>query len=508
MIKTTPRQYQKAIFETAKNKNTLVVLPTGLGKTLIAALLAVHRISETKGRVLMLAPTKPLVEQHFKTFQEQLPELFAQLELFTGEIPSQVREKKWQRADIIFSTPQCVANDLDKALYNLEDVSLLIIDEAHRCLKNYDYTKVAKYYHSQASNPRILGLTASPGSEEEKIRQICEHLGIEAVEVRSREAEDVKHYLQDLEYNKVIVDLPKEFIEIRFLLKKLYDNKVNELKSRSLLFGPANKIALLKLQKNLAFKASSGDGNSMMGLSLCAQAIKVSHALELLETQTLYGLNKYLLDIAKQAVDKKSRAAQIISKSREFNASRISISELIAKKIEHPKIAEVKKIIESNLNENSNSKIIVFTQFRDTGQAIIESLKENVKIKPKMFVGQANKDRGGLSQKEQKAVIESFREGKTNVVCATSIGEEGLDIPEVSAVVFYEPIPSAIRKIQRTGRTARHAPGKVFILITKNTRDEAHHYASTAREKKMYRLIEKVKKDMPTISKGKITDFI
>jgi len=506
MIKTSPRAYQQAIFETAKEKNTLVVLPTGLGKTLIATLLSVNRLQQVPGsKVLMLAPTKPLVEQHFKTFQEQLPELFAQIEMFTGEITAKERSKLWSRADIIFSTPQCVANDLKKILYTLHDVSLLVIDEAHRCLKNYDYTTVARSYHSQAENPRILGLTASPGSEEEKIRQICTNLGIEAVEVRSREDDDVRQYLQNLEFNKILIDFPKEFAEIRYLLGALYESKVQELKSRSLLFGPANKITLLKLQTYLSTKANSGDGNAMVGMSLCAQAIKISHALELLETQTLAGLNSYLADIVQQAAEKKSRAAQILAKAREFNAARISIAELLAKKMEHPKIEAVKTLVNQVIEEKPAAKIIIFTQFRDTASTLLTTLASD-KVKPVMFVGQAKKEKGGLSQREQKQVVQNFKDGLTNVLCATSIGEEGLDIPEVSAVVFYEPIPSAIRKIQRTGRTARHAPGKLFILVTKDTRDEIYHYASAAREKKMYKLIEKVKTDMS--SKGKITDFL
>jgi ERCC4-related helicase len=89
-------------------------------------------------------------------------------------------------------------------------------------------------------------------------------------------------------------------------------------------------------------------------------------------------------------------------------------------------------------------------------------------------------------------MIEKFKSGEINVLVATSIAEEGLDIPEVSMVIFYEPIPSAIRKIQRTGRTARLAKGKLKILITKGTRDEIYHYASSAREKKMYKAIDAI----------------
>src|SRR3989338_6071038 len=176
----TPREYQLKILETCAKKNCLVVLPTGLGKTLIALMLVIQRMKEFPGeRAVFLAPTKPLAEQHLASFKKQLPELFADMQLFTGEIKPQERKKIWQTADIIFSTPQCIANDLKKNLYDLKDVCLLIEDEAHRCIKNYDYNFVAHVYKRQSINPRLIGLTASPGSETFKIKQICKNLSIE-----------------------------------------------------------------------------------------------------------------------------------------------------------------------------------------------------------------------------------------------------------------------------------------------------------------------------------------
>lgn len=512
MFNINPREYQKSIFETAKVKNTLVVLPTGVGKTLIALMLSIERLKSFPGdKVLVLAPTKPLVEQHLKSFKKELPELFASLEIFTGEINAKERKKLWDTADIIFSTPQCVANDIQKELYSLHDVSLLVIDEAHRCLKNYDYTKVVNRYKQQGRNQRILGLTASPGSDSEKVRQICENLATEALEVRTRDSEDVRPYLHEREFEKLEVEFPKEFMEIKVLLGRIYDNIVQQLRDRSLLFGPSNKITLLKLQSRLALQASQRNGNAMYGMSLTAQAIKISHALELLETQTLSGLKDYLKGLMKQAEEKKSKGVQNLVKRPEFNAAFLSLTQLLSKKTEHPKISKLKSLIEKDIEEKPGSKIIVFTQFRDTASVIMKSLEENGMIKPKVFVGQAKKSgssgQTGLSQKEQKKIIEDFREGNINVLIATSIGEEGLDIPEVSAVVFYEPIPSAIRKIQRAGRTARLAPGKLVIMITKNTRDEVHHYASSAREKKMYRAIEDVQKHIKN-KKKTLKDFM
>jgi Fanconi anemia group M protein len=498
MIQFTPRSYQQSILETAKRANTLVVLPTGVGKTLIAIMLAAHRMKEHPAtKALILAPTKPLVEQHLESFKEQLPELFADLQLFTGEIPSQERKKIWRTADIIFSTPQCIANDIARGFYDLSEVSLLVIDEAHRCLKNYDYTKVVSRYKSQAQHPKILGLTASPGSDVDIVKQICEHLSIDEVEIRSRESEDVKPYIHELDFNKVEVPFPQEFIEIRVLLRRIYDTKTEQLKRMNLLFGPANKITLLKLQTHLARQATQGSGAAMAGMSLCAQAIKISHAIELLETQTLSSLHTYMKELISQAEQKKSKGVQNLVKMPEFNAALLSLTQLIGHKTEHPKLGEIAHIVEEEFKKAENPKILIFTQFRDTAATLVNTLNQNERIKAALFIGQASNTRTkGLSQKEQKEIIEQFREGTINVLCATSIGEEGLDIPEVNAVIFYEPIPSAIRKIQRAGRTARHAPGKLFILVTKGTRDEINHYASSAREKKMYKTIDTVKQHL------------
>src|SRR3989344_238499 len=120
LANVSPRDYQKSIFETAKDNNTLVVLPTGIGKTLIALMLSVERLKKhPTSKILFLAPTRPLVEQHFEYFKKHLPELFAELHLFTGSVNAKKRKELWQTAEIIFSTPQCVANDLKHYLYDL-----------------------------------------------------------------------------------------------------------------------------------------------------------------------------------------------------------------------------------------------------------------------------------------------------------------------------------------------------------------------------------------------------
>ena len=495
----SPREYQLKILQTCLEKNCLVVLPTGLGKTLIALMLVIERMKKFPGeKVIFLAPTRPLAEQHLKYFQKHLPELFADMQLFTGEVNAQNRKKIWQRADIIFSTPQCIANDVKNGLYTLSGVSLLIEDEAHKCLKNYSYTYVAKKYLESAENQKILGLTASPGSETHKIKEICRNLSIEEVELRSRDSPDVKRYLQELEFEKVMIDFPSELEEIRQVLKTLFEKYINELRMKNVLFGNSSKIELINLQRKISRILSSGNQNFnyYSAASACAQAIKLQHALELLETQTLKSFDMYLNDLSKQAGMGKSKGVVKLVSTSEFVFVFNRAKELLGKKFEHPKIQKLFEMVSEEIEKNEKMKIIIFTQFRDTATIVSEKLNEIPKINAKIFVGQMKKKETGMNQKEQKKIIEDFSNGDVNILCATSIGEEGLDIPEVNAVIFYEAVASAIRKIQRAGRTARLMKGKLIMLITKKTRDENMYYVSRSREKKMYSSIEEVREDL------------
>ncbi len=242
--------------------------------------------------------------------------------------------------------------------------------------------------------------------------------------------------------------------------------------------------------------------NLLSGASATAQVIKVQHALELLETQTLSTLHSYMLELFEQAKKEKTRAVKQLIKQPSFNLAYTKLISLIAKKQEHPKLIKLKEIVEEEVKKNPRLKIIVFAQYRDTVTKICKELNNIPKINARVFIGQTKKESKeakkviGLSQREQGELLREFGLGKVNVLCSTSIGEEGLDIPEVNAVIFYEPIPSAIRKIQRAGRTARLQKGKLLILITKGTRDESYYWAAFHRERKMYKTLEKIDEEL------------
>ncbi|NOZ59337.1 MAG: DEAD/DEAH box helicase [Euryarchaeota archaeon] len=489
------RLYQQVILASASRANTLVVAPTALGKTVIAVLLAAHRLEQhPSSRVLMLAPTKPLVTQHAASFEKflELPE--EEIVAFTGSTPPDRRKALWESARVICATPQVVQNDIIAGRCSLREVSLLVFDEAHRGVGDYPYAFIARNYMSQARNPRILALTASPGGDEDRIIEVVENLYIENIEVRTESDPDVRPYISGMKVEWVRVPLPAEFLEIKTSLEKALRRRLRELKRLGVRvevnpgIGKGDLLALrAELQKELAEEATP---ERFSALSLIAGCINLAHALELLETQGLETLNRYFLRLQRDA---RSRAVKELLHDRDFlRAMRRCAS--LAEEMHHPKLDRLLQIIGGE--DLSGRRAIVFTQYRDTVRKIVEELNRLEGVSAVRFVGQASRSRSdrGLSQKKQLEVLEKFRSGEHNVLVATSVAEEGLDIPRVDLVVFYEPIPSEIRAIQRRGRTGRGSAGRVVVLLAEKTRDEAFYWSSRRREKRMHEVLARLRK--------------
>ncbi len=480
-----PRLYQETILDTAVNKNTLVVLPTGLGKTVIAALVAAKRLelNMVEGKILFLAPTKPLVEQHAGSWKDIFSFPSEEFKIFTGLVNPQKRIAEYEEARFIFATPQVIQNDVLANRFSMENVVLLIVDEAHRTTGEYPYEFIAKKYFEQANEKRVLALTASPGTSREEIEKICKSLRIENIENRTREDSDVSPYIKPREHEWVVLDLPREMLRIKGLLSAVSNENIRYLKKAGIVNTPyeLRKKDILKLQGQLSRDAHKNK-ELYPYISATASLLKLQHAIEMIETQGVKQTYNYLKSLYSDG----SKAAQNLLLRSEIKEA-IDISENLAKQgEEHPKLGKLMQILKLG------KKSIVFAHYRATVDIILDELKKN-KLKAVSLVGQASKGKKiGISQKEQLKRLNDFRKGKYKILIATSIGEEGLDIPEVDQVIFYEPVSSAIRTIQRMGRTARHKPGKIIVLITKNTRDEAYYWVSQSKEKKMHRTLKEL----------------
>jgi len=479
LVNIQPREFQLSILETCKNNNTLVVLPTGIGKTLISLLLGLERLNKfPESKILILSPTKPLCQQHVETFKKNTNINESEILLLTGILPGEKRKELWKDARVIVATPQTIQKDLEKFRLNLKDFSMLCIDEAHRSRENFANTHVTRYYFEQSINPRVIALTASPGGTLDKIKDIMKNLNLDAVEIRSDRDRDVKKYVQKREIEIIEVELQEELKNLHSKIKNIYLNKAEDL--RRLGFNkPIDLIGkkdLLLAQQQLRNNLNKGDKSAYYGISLTAQLLKLDYMLELIEIQGLKPLAKFFENLKRDT----SKAAKIILNDPRLKELNTYCNELVNNGKEHPKFDKLKEIILNEIKLNKNVKIIVFANYRDTVSEILDILKNN-NVKCVKLIGQ-NK---GLTQKQQINAIKEFEESDDNVLVCTSIGEEGVDLRGASLVIFFEAVPSEIRRIQRMGRVARLEAGKIIFLIAKNTRDEAYFWSSYQKERKM-----------------------
>lgn len=510
MLKSfSPRPFQLEIFKLASKHNTLVVLPTGLGKTAIAMMVASKRlILYPQSKVVFLAPTKPLVEQQLKSFKKSFLLHEEEFALFNGSISPQKRAELWSKVRLIFSTPQTLENDLLSNKISLEDVSLLVFDEAHRATGDYAYSFLAKKYISQAHHARVLALTASPGSDKQKIDEVSSNLYIENIEYRKPDDKEVLEYTAGTQVSWKTVILPDYLKKIISYLQEAYNNKLAKVKDLGFLSGSYSnftKSQLLKLQQQLHSKVVKGDKSIeiLQSISILAQALKISHALELAESQTLYSLHEYLFGILKQAKTSKTKAIKNLAIDPLFLSALSLTRDAYKEEKEHPKLLFLKQKIKEITTQKPSAKIIIFSQYRDTASTI----KKQLDVSCELFFGQAKKNGVGLSQKQQQEILEDFRNGSFSCLIATSVAEEGLDIPSVDEVIFYEPVPSAIRSVQRRGRTGRHKKGFVTVLLAKGTRDEAFRWIAHHKEKRMYDVLNTVSKKPSIKEQRSLAEF-
>jgi ERCC4-related helicase len=489
------REYQVELARRASRSSTLLVLPTGLGKTVVAVMVVAEVLQRKGGKALLLAPTRPLVEQHKGTLEALIEG--KSVGMMTGEVDPLERELIFKEKDIVVSTPQVVANDLRQGRVDLKDVSLIVFDEAHRAVGNYAYVRVAKEY--QQYDGLVLGMTASPGSDKGKIKEVCQNLNIKEIEVRTERDPDVARYVQSVHMDWVEVELPPEMKRIAAAVQALYEDYLKELVGLGVVDQDRvlNRRYLLEMAATWQARLRGGEKSRTLykAISSQAKAVKVEHALDLVETQGMSALKAYLERLREEAAsDEGSKASRDIVSSDRFQ----EIWEMTqAAKAEHPKLSRVMGVVARQVGESPSSRTLVFTHYRDTCELVASKLSKVEGARVAKLVGQTDrKGEKGLRQKEQVGVLDRFRKGECNVLVATSVGEEGLDVASTDLVVFYEPVPSEIRSIQRRGRTGRSRAGKVVILITKGTRDEAYYYSSLGKERAMRRRLESMKEEL------------
>ncbi len=478
------RTYQVSMAKGCLKRDTLIILPTGLGKTVVALQVIADVLDKGK-KVLLLAPTKPLVDQHNMTFSGWLTD--TDITVLNGNMPPEKRCRAIEENEMVIATPQAVANDLENGRYDLRDFGLVIYDEAHRGVGNYAYVTIAGYNSSGIS----MGMTASPGSEYEKVIEMCHNLCFTRIDIRSDDDPDVSPYVFDTYVKRVEVNLPKDLTDISRILNEMVLEYSNDLIRMGLMNPnrPPSTSHLLQVGSMLQARLRNHEKSTYVYRGLVVQSIcvKLLHAKGLAETQGMTPLRKYIRKLLDETLEEKpSKSSKELVERAEFRKI-MDITK--TSKVEHPKISRIMSLISQRIDSNPDSRIMVFAQYRDTVDLLVDRISNVSGARVEKLIGQS---KGGLKQKEQIQMLDRFRNGECNVLVSTSVGEEGLDISSTDLVVFYEPIPSEIRTIQRRGRTGRKNEGEVVILVAINTMDEAFERTAQDKEDKMRSRLEKL----------------
>ncbi|MDA4130920.1 MAG: helicase-related protein, partial [Thaumarchaeota archaeon] len=490
------RSYQREVAQISSQQNTLIMLPTGLGKTAIALLIVADFLSRSPtAQALVLAPTRVLVHQHCSFFSKYLEIPQDEIGVLTGEDPNELRDAAWSKR-VVCATPQVTLSELQKERIKIENFSLIIFDEVHRAVGNHAYSIISSIYNERNSDGRIVGMTASLPSDKSKIEEIVSKLKITKVEIRDEKSEDVKPFVYKTDVEWIELELSPILKSIQGLTRDALNSRIKLLEDASLIrrnnYGSIGLKDLLRLRTKVDQIQSSQLKNALFS------SIRLFHALNLVETQSLSSFTKFM----DRLIERKRGygMSELLNDPKVKEAYEKSRAALIAGQ-EHPKIEKTLKLVE---NVKNGERAIIFASYRDTVDQIHSELLKHG-FRSGYLIGKSGES--GQSQKSQIKSLQQLREGVFDILVATQVGEEGLDVADCNVVIFYDNVPSAVRYVQRKGRTGRRREGHLYVLITKGTRDEAYYWLSRRRvgdAKKITTAIVDAKKE----KRGPLDQFV
>ena len=371
---------------------------------------------------------------------------------------------------------------------------MLVVDEAHHCTGDHAMAEVVDAYASQSEKPLILATTASPGSRKVQIEEVCRRLRIERIHLRTQDDPLLSDYLAELDVDEICVEVP---VQIRDLAEplRIWQEGIVDRERRIgsyVMPGPISQAGLSNAMERAQTAIRDGNPSGYGSSSQIAIAMRLHHLINHLLCQGV-GASRHFLK-RMESEDSKSRSSTTFLED-------LRIKKLFKQLVEmdeiHSKVGAVRRLVRERIRRDADSRVIVFANFRDTVEALEDALSELDGIRAAQFIGQSSRyGSGGLSAKEQISRLADFRDGKSNVLVATSVGEEGLDIPSADLVVFYEPVSSEIRTIQRRGRTGRKRAGEVVVLIAEGTRDEGAKESARRKEEFMHKILRRVSREL------------
>ncbi|KIX09098.1 uncharacterized protein Z518_00176 [Rhinocladiella mackenziei CBS 650.93] len=504
------RDYQYNIVHKGLFHNLLVALPTGLGKTFIAATVMLNWFRWTKdAQIIFVAPTKPLVSQQIDACFNIVGIPRSRTTMLTGGVQPAVRAQEWQEKRVFFMTPQTLINDLKNGMCDPKKVVLVVVDEAHKATGNYAYVEVVRFLRRFNSSFRVLALTATPGAMVESVQEVIDSLGIARVEIRTEDSVDIRDFVHSRNTEIQLFDNSEEISMSLELLSAALQPLMNKLNSQNAYWGKdPEKITLFGLKKASdqwrCSEAGRGAPFSVKGMvqGIFNVLMSMAHNLELLKFHGIgpfYHKMKSFADEASGGGKYAKQVAEDENFKKLMNRLRGCVNN--PEFVGHPKLSYLKTVIlnhfmdagegQGSPTHPSSTRIMVFAHYRDSAEEIVRVLhRHGPLIRAHVFVGQSGtKSSDGMDQKTQLDVMNKFKAGIYNTIVATSIGEEGLDIGEVNLIVCYDCSKSPIRMLQRMGRTGRKRAGNIVLLLMRG-KEESDYYQAKDNYQKMQEKIE------------------
>ncbi|WAR52194.1 hypothetical protein PtB15_1B633 [Puccinia triticina] len=424
----------------------------------------------------------------------------------TGTTSAAKRAIAWREKRVIFATPQTVANDLRRGSLRPEDIICLVVDEAHRATGAYAYCIVVKLLMRFNPHFRVLALTATPGSDPERVQAVIDNLHIGHIEVRTEESMDIVPYTKNKEIVLEKISLTPELASIRDKWGTLMLPLIKQCGS---LFHGSKEPAYIHAFSITAAQMHIPKEKSYLRPNLAVLSKMATAMAKLLEYSITLAFEKM-----QELKEESGRCAAGVCSQMGYKSLMSEIRELTqsAGFVPHPKMEKMKALVLEFFVEaqeqGKSSRVMIFCHFRDMVTDIVNYLnQERPLIKASAFVGQSNDVRGnrGMNQKTQNETIQRFKNNEFNVLVATSIGEEGLDIGALDFIICYEAQKSPLRMLQRLGRTGRNEDGKVIVLIAEGredknwekAQDQYQHVQNALLSKKVLELYEDCERLVP-----------
>ncbi|KAJ6117880.1 hypothetical protein N7523_005778 [Penicillium sp. IBT 18751x] len=481
-----PRGYQLEMLEASRQQNIIVAMDTGSGKTHIAVL---RIIDELEGRdpgklVWFLAPTVALCLQQHGVIKSMIPS--AKTRVLTGldNVDRWTEQTIWDNVlkdiRVVVSTHAVLADALTHGFVCVSQLALIIFDEAHHCMRGHPANKIMQnHYHPARSKfgpdavPKILGLTASPivRSSSRELQTIEANLNAVCKTPRIHRSELLEHVhrpqLQTISYLPHRTGEGLEGSRLLLPLRRCVES-----------FDPQNDpyTELLRQKPETRERAEKA---LKSGKTFCSEQLTkfLQTSYHIYEELGGWATDYFIRATVEQL--RRTRDNDTSLSAVDYAEKSLLLGLLLSLPVFEvpsddihlsPKLEALFAFLEKM--DHPKFSGLLFAKRRSTVTILVCVLSVHPATRDRFrsasYVGWSNSSRKEhlgdlLTRDTQRDTLSEFRAGQKNLIVATDVLEEGLDVSTCSVVVCYDKPPNLKSFVQRRGR-ARHQRSTYAIM--------------------------------------------